>query len=365
MKKPLSKENKLTFRVNILKKLTDDNFRYYFQMCVLCALLAVVAAVMSIMNIFTSKTELLYATLFFSVVMLVNLLVLLRVGHASHFSYAIFEVGMFVLFGFFLITGGTEGFSPYWIIILPSFGMMFLGKKRGLWLNVVMFAMVVFMLMTPWGRELQRYRFTDEFCMRFPVVYVATFALGYCFEMIRLITYNALTKAQRQLIMAAETDQLTKLHNRHWFNQRLYEKLDNKVMTYDCAVAIIDIDKFKTVNDVHGHLSGDEALAATANAIDMCMRKGDASCRWGGEEFFVYFDTCAADQVPYRCEDILETVRKIRLVDSSGKEFRITVSIGAVGLPAGKTVHLRDVFLKADERLYRAKNAGRDKAIYD
>jgi len=350
---------------DLRNRLIDDSFRYYFQLVLLCTLLSLVSLFMGIMNIFTHKTVLMIATLSFAVIMAFNVWLLLYQNRTSSVSFLIFEISAYVLFIYFILTGGTEGFSPHWILILPACGPMFLGLKRSNILNAVTLVSIVALLDTTPGNSLLMFQFTKEFCMRYPVVYVAFFLLGLAFELIRYNTSLALNEAQQKLLLATEIDPLTKLANRHWFNTHLHAKLEQKVLPYDSAAILIDIDNFKTVNDVHGHISGDAALSAVSKAIKACIKSDDRPCRWGGEEFFVYLDNSTYEQVQTTCIAILNEVRSISLTDNKGVNFGLTVSIGAAKVPKGEPISVQELFIKADRLMYQAKANGKDRAVIE
>jgi len=124
------------------------------------------------------------------------------------------------------------------------------------------------------------------------------------------------------------------------------------------TLLLIDIDHFKQVNDRHGHLLGDEALRAVAEAITVTVRKGDVAVRYGGEEFLVVLpttDLAGAAEVAHR---IRERVAQASL------PFTVTVSVGvAAGDPA--LDRPEQAFDRADQALYRAKAGGRDRVVVD
>jgi diguanylate cyclase (GGDEF)-like protein len=124
------------------------------------------------------------------------------------------------------------------------------------------------------------------------------------------------------------------------------------------ALAVLDIDHFKQVNDRHGHLLGDRALRATAEAIGACIRQGDVAVRFGGEEFLVVLPATSL-------AGAFEVAECIRLQMSQvALPFPVTVSVGvAAGDPQVDTPE--QVFERADQALYRAKAEGRDRVVAD
>ncbi len=124
------------------------------------------------------------------------------------------------------------------------------------------------------------------------------------------------------------------------------------------ALALIDIDHFKQVNDRHGHLLGDRALRAVARAISDGIRQGDLAARYGGEEFLLVLPSTALPGAWDVAERIRGTITTLAL------PFPLTVSIGiASGDPERDLPET--VFERADQALYRAKADGRDRVVAD
>lgn len=127
------------------------------------------------------------------------------------------------------------------------------------------------------------------------------------------------------------------------------------------VLAVLDIDHFKQVNDQHGHLLGDRALRAVADAISASIRAGDVAARFGGEEFLVVLPNTRLDGGA----EVAERIRQRVL--AAGLPFPISVSIGiADGGPEREPPELPEaVFERADQALYRAKAGGRNRVIAD
>ena len=124
------------------------------------------------------------------------------------------------------------------------------------------------------------------------------------------------------------------------------------------AVALFDVDKFKSINDNYGHLAGDAVLVALAQLIQEQAPVGALVARWGGEEFFVALpgaDAAAglafADDLRRRCE--------LNVIVVEGRMIRCTLSGGVAAYPASGTT-MDELFHAADVAMYEAKNAGRN-----
>lgn len=159
--------------------------------------------------------------------------------------------------------------------------------------------------------------------------------------------------AAREATVLAETDQLTGIANRRRTTFVLDQKvLDSKTTGCPISVVMLDIDRFKQVNDNHGHHVGDEVITRVATTAGAELRKGDLIGRVGGEEFLIVLpDTTAQTAL-----GIAERVRSA--VERSSKLPKITISAGVAELAAGEGQE--ELLRRADAALYIAKNEGRN-----
>lgn len=159
-----------------------------------------------------------------------------------------------------------------------------------------------------------------------------------------------LKKSNTNLSVKAYHDNLTKILNRNGLLKKLMEKNN------DYILAIIDIDKFKNINDTYGHDVGDYVLRDLAAIISSKIRTTDIFARWGGEEFILVLDTTDLLQAQNITDNLRKEVEnsKFKTVD------KITVSIGVSEFKT-KNDTFESVFKKADEALYQAKTNGRNR----
>jgi diguanylate cyclase (GGDEF)-like protein len=126
------------------------------------------------------------------------------------------------------------------------------------------------------------------------------------------------------------------------------------------SLCLIDIDEFKSINDTHGHLSGDRVLASFGRLLATRFRTTDLRARWGGEEFMLAFPGESNETTAGIAERLLEEVRGMTLESDMAERFRITFSAGVASYPVdGATVH--DLVRTVDRRLYIAKRGGRNR----
>ena len=158
----------------------------------------------------------------------------------------------------------------------------------------------------------------------------------------------------------ASTDVLTGLPNRRYFDE--FCGLLGRRRRSDDAVGVlmIDIDRFKALNDTHGHATGDEVLRAVAGAIGHAVRDDDVPARYGGEEFAVLL----RNPTPSEAIDVGERVRSaVKRLDLDGLGVEtVSVSVG-VAVAASAEEPIGDLVERADRALYRAKRLGRDRVI--
>jgi diguanylate cyclase (GGDEF)-like protein len=146
-------------------------------------------------------------------------------------------------------------------------------------------------------------------------------------------------------------DQLTKIYNRRFFFEISEKELRKAVRDEsNICVAMLDIDRFKMVNDTYGHLEGDNVLTALAKLIGDVIRDKDIFARFGGEEFVLLMPQTNSEEV----KSILERIRKeVEAFDFSPIE-KLTISIGFAKVDTSK--RLEKSIDRADEALYMAKN---------
>ncbi|MCW2544548.1 MAG: diguanylate cyclase [Frankiales bacterium] len=163
-----------------------------------------------------------------------------------------------------------------------------------------------------------------------------------------------------ELERVSRTDHLTGLHNRRHMSEHLRRMgAGAKRHGYPFAVLLVDVDHFKAVNDQLGHQVGDEVLIEVAERLRQSLRIEDVVGRWGGEEFLILlpFTACAAANV---LGERLRAIVGNTPVVSSGGNVSVTISIGGA---AAEAAGEHDLLLLADQQLYAAKGAGRDRSL--
>lgn len=162
------------------------------------------------------------------------------------------------------------------------------------------------------------------------------------------------------LYQLAKTDPLTELLNRRGMSERLAADISRCRRTHGhIGLLWLDVDLFKTINDQHGHATGDAALKAVADAIRSLLRPYDSVARWGGDEYLVLTGPNSPQDLDALGERIRGTIAESTLLrDATGAPLPLTVSIG--GYFAECDEDMEDMLSRADNALYAAKDAGRN-----
>ena len=174
------------------------------------------------------------------------------------------------------------------------------------------------------------------------------------------------TELEKSLTLIKEMsirDDLTGVYNRRHLMELLeheYHRISRGGARF--SVAMLDIDHFKSVNDTHGHLTGDEVLRAVSDAIRTSLRSADFCGRYGGEEFLLVMTQTNINGALLCAERIRSIIEQSRF-PNLGPDFKVTVSLGVTEF-AGKE-DIPTMIGRADRALYRAKESGRNRVEYN
>ena len=166
-------------------------------------------------------------------------------------------------------------------------------------------------------------------------------------------------KLQAELREQALRDPLTGLYNRRYLGDAMERELARVKRDHrSLSVIVIDIDRFKKINDNFGHQIGDQFLVQISNLIASHTRSSDIACRYGGEEFLLVIPSATLKTALRRAEQIRKQAEDIR-ISIGKKQLKVTLSLGVATYPKhGKGAE--EIVVKADKAMYKAKRAGRN-----
>lgn len=177
------------------------------------------------------------------------------------------------------------------------------------------------------------------------------------------VDVTELTRAKQALEEMALHDQLTGLANRRKLHDRFRVEIARlKRLSSSLSLLVIDVDRFKSVNDRYGHLAGDECLTLLADLFTTTLRESDLVARFGGEEFIVLLPETDAPEALLVAEKLRETIASTDLpAKSLAAPLRLTVCVGVATMTPDRILSLDDLIDAADRAAYAAKMAGRNR----
>ena len=202
-------------------------------------------------------------------------------------------------------------------------------------------------------------RTVSQFGIILSIVIPAMIAPGFEYHSLRLL--DQLDKTEERLKLLSITDDLTGAFNRRHF----FELANNEIMRVQrhggtCAIAIMDFDNFKMVNDTYGHLAGDEALRRVSRICRENIRENDVFARYGGDEFVFLFPQTNDIQAKECLGRVMDKIAKS--AGHAENEIHPKVSIGLYTFSPNITT-LDTILQKADIALYKAKQTGGNRVI--
>jgi len=187
-------------------------------------------------------------------------------------------------------------------------------------------------------------------------------------RLIIMLTASALSLAlvfrSQKLLQLATSDPLTGLFNRGYVDDRFAIEL-SRAQRYGkpVTIAVIDADRFKSLNDTHGHAAGDLALRRIGAILRSSFRESDTAGRYGGEEFVVILPETDAEAAQRKLESLRQLVASTPIVLAArGEQVRLTISVGVATFPHDGE-DASELFGLADKRMFQAKRDGRNRVV--
>ncbi len=213
------------------------------------------------------------------------------------------------------------------------------------------------------GRE-SLYNDVAEISIGVLVTYGASGSLLLALAALPVVTLLQRSLRHVQLLTDSRNDSKTGLLNAATWEHEATAEVIRAVRTRSpLAIAILDLDKFKAINDTYGHLVGDQVLKEIANTLNDMLRDYDLAGRFGGEEFSLLLPQTRAVDAFRIAERVRANIAALSIIapGSTGAErVHVTVSIGVAALDSGSRRELSELLAAADAALYRAKAGGRD-----
>ena len=166
----------------------------------------------------------------------------------------------------------------------------------------------------------------------------------------------------RRLMVLSNTDSLTKLYNKRYFDKKINsETTISHNSGNPLSVLMMDLDDFKIINDTCGHQVGDQVLKTLGTIILNSVREKDSACRYGGEEMIIILPDTKKDEAYEVAERIRQTMHHVAFRNKKGRKIYISISIGLAQLHHGESS--ANLINRADQALYRAKEKGKNLTI--
>ncbi|SFP03159.1 diguanylate cyclase [Hydrogenimonas thermophila] len=174
-----------------------------------------------------------------------------------------------------------------------------------------------------------------------------------------------LQELMKELKLLASTDPMTKLYNRRYFtnvSQHILEiaKRENQSL----SLVMLDIDKFKNINDTYGHQIGDEVIISLANELTQNQRKSDIVSRYGGEEFVVLLPNTSLEEAIGVAEKLREKIDLKTINLDNYEKLKFTISLGVSEVKVFNEKNIEKALKRADDALYTAKESGRNRVCF-
>ncbi len=208
------------------------------------------------------------------------------------------------------------------------------------------------------------YNDAAESCISVLVTYGVAGTLYLAPVALPVVTLLQRSLRHRQLLNDSRADSKTGLLNVATWERESVAEVARAVRTKSpLAVALLDVDKFKAINDTYGHLVGDQVLKEIAATLNTLLRDYDRAGRFGGEEFALLLPQTRAVDAFRIAERVRANIAALSFIApgaAGGERVQVTVSIGVAALDAGSRRQLSELLAAADAALYRAKSCGRD-----
>ena len=288
-----------------------------------------------------------------------SLLLMRQTGKAYYGACGVSLTASYV-FLYLIISGGVEGSGPLWCYPLLTMITFLQGLRRGIYMVFGLIALTLVILFMP-NLPVAVAAYSTLFKARFVASLLALAIMTLIYEYLRGESQARYRSISSQLDKVSRTDELTGVANRREMNDWLameYAGFLRHGLPF--SVIMVDLDRFKQLNDSFGHAYGDQILLEVAKKLAGNVRQTDHVARWGGEEFLILLAQTELTEAARVAEKLRLAVAEIESSGTSTKAA-ITASMGVQSIVYAKTIE--SLISQADERLYQAKNGGRNLVV--
>ncbi|NOR57802.1 MAG: diguanylate cyclase [Sulfurimonas sp.] len=283
------------------------------------------------------------------------LLIFLSVPYSS-FLFNIYSALFFMLLFYTTVTVWSKGFrcARYYFIALTIFAPTMLIMT--LTFNTILD-----------NSDITRYSFLAGafieiifFTLLLTNRYLDTYSTNKCLTM----QTKELEEVKDQLTIEAKTDILSGLFNRRYFSEISQEYFAKaKENEGRLSIVLLDLDKFKSINDSYGHQAGDDVIKEAANILIKLSRENDTVARYGGEEFIILLPETNLYEALTLAEKIRSTIESREIISSEDEILHVTTSIGVAQVDTVNDENISRTIQRCDNALYKAKQRGRNKVF--
>ncbi|HLO32198.1 MAG TPA: diguanylate cyclase [Anaerolineales bacterium] len=264
-----------------------------------------------------------------------------------------------------LLTGGIDSSSLIWLAFVPIAATIMAGTKHGILWGVVSVSSIigVYILNRSLGIDWTLVPpVSSDRMIDLTAVTLATGTAIFFNERTKARALNHLESAQALLNHLATVDPLTNVFNRRYFFDQAQLELElARLRKSDTSMVLLDIDRFKRINDSYGHNVGDQILVGMVAICQENLRETDTLARLGGEEFVILLPRTDLSEARYIAERLRMRLEHTPIKTEAGP-LKVTVSIGVTSPPASDVViPVHKLVQGADQAMYQAKRAGRNR----
>lgn len=312
---------------------------------IMSILIAIAYIVMSIANIIQKSSLMLYLTFAGVVLEIIGTII----GYYSKkFVYpCIFSVvNNLVLFTFFAIIGGNDGFAILWIILFPCLSIAMCDFKMSFCGDLYLLLFCVISFWTPLHAFFP-YEYSSTFVLRFPLLYIVSFVLSLYLGITIKKNQYAVIEREEKLKYIKDFDKMTGVYNRSKFEEILKSDLKNHETI---GVGFFDVNNLKTINDNYGHIKGDFLISQVARALEECSDIPHKTFRYGGDEFIIILPNCTEKD----CDNFIASFNeKIQELNKHDSEINYSIAYGMSYGSMG--YNIEKLIKQADKKMYEKK----------